>query len=124
MKEEIGILIRNYFEGELDAASLDEAITARLPVQSRKRGQSLWLPSGEPLHGMKFEHAELSRLHCDLKSKKIGVESALLIVDMITMYRDIIVRSGSIFIDEIDGIGTPDDLEVWRKEMPLSKKLS
>lgn len=121
MKEEIVSLIRDYVEGNLDVVSLDKSISASLPKCSHKRGQSIWLPSGKPLDGMKFEHAELYRLHRDVKAGKFEVESALFVIDMITMYREFLVNDGSIFVDEIDGIGTPEDLSVWRERVPFSR---
>jgi hypothetical protein len=119
MKEDISSLVRKYFEGCIDAASLDEGIAASLPKSPRKRGQSMWLPSGESLEGMRFEHAELSRLHHDFKAKRIGNESCLLIIDLVTMHRENLAEGGSVFVDEIDGIGTPEDLEVWQRQPPL-----
>lgn len=123
MKDDAASAIRKYFEGNLSPEALDAIIAFIHPEHFHKRGQSVWLPSANAIEGVKFGYSELSRLHGDLKAKKIGVATGLLIIDLITMNTELLADEKLIYVDEIEGVGTPEDLEIWLKN-PLDVKMN
>ena len=113
MNENIGTWIRSYFDGDIEAEFLEENISKNFNTINHKRGKSSWLPSGSALEGLRFMYPQISRLHKDTSSNKISLITCLLIIDMITMNRELLEDEGSVYVDEIESIGTIEDLKVW-----------